>query len=182
MNRHKHSSRSTRRRGFTLVECLIGLAISAILLTAMAAAFNASVTNYRENEDMYWTMNNARQALARMTSQIRTAGYFDTSTNPVTAYGVSLWDPNNQCTFYTPEFELFRYDFRSADSKLYLVKLATNQEYVLCDNVVAATFTRTPTEDGTTSAKNVQISLTVQEGDFRRTLAAAAVVRKFLNW
>jgi len=42
------------RRGFTIVECLIGLAISAVLLTAVAVAFNASVVNYGENQDMYW--------------------------------------------------------------------------------------------------------------------------------
>jgi len=168
MNRHKHSSRSTRRRGFTLVECLIGLAISAILLTAMAAAFNASVTNYRENEDMYWTMNNARQALARMTSQIRTASTFNTM------------DPNNRCSFFTAANEDITYEFRSADNTLYLIMNATSQEYVLCDNVVAATFTKTPTDDGM-DCRSVQISMTVRNDDFQRTLAAAAVIRRNLG-
>ena len=68
---------SVRGRGFTLIECLMGLAISAILLVAVAVAFNASLTNYRENEDMFWAMNNARQALMRMTNEIRNAGYLD---------------------------------------------------------------------------------------------------------
>ncbi len=70
---HRLRECAADRRGFTVVECLIGLAISAILLAAVAAAFNASLTNYRENERMYVTMNNARQALTRMTSEIRTA-------------------------------------------------------------------------------------------------------------
>ena len=39
-------------RGFTLVELLLALAITGILLAAVAVAFNASVINYSENEDI----------------------------------------------------------------------------------------------------------------------------------
>ena len=157
--------------GFTIIECLLALAISAVLLTAVAVAFDASVTSYRENEDMFWTMNNARQALTRMTSEIRTAGYL----NGTTWYGVAhSATPSNQCVLYLPDQELISYKFVSADKKLYLVKNATN--YVLCDNVVNATFTTTSTNG--VDATSVQISLTVQSGHSQRTLAAAAVVRR----
>jgi prepilin-type N-terminal cleavage/methylation domain-containing protein len=110
-------------RGFTIIECLIGLAISAILLAAVAVAFNASVTNYRENEDMFWSVNNARQALARMTSEIRIG------------YPIQLTEPNNQCSFITASNEDITYEFRSADHKVYLRKnTVPPQEYVLCVN------------------------------------------------
>ena len=56
---------------------------------------------------------------------------------------------------------------------------ATGQQYKLCENVTAASFTRIPTADGT-DCKSVQISLTVQSGRFQRTLAAAAVIRRNL--
>jgi prepilin-type N-terminal cleavage/methylation domain-containing protein len=176
----------TSPRGFTIVECLIGLAISAVLLTAVAVAFNASIINYRENEDMFWTMNNARQALARMTSEIRVAGYLDEVAMPPVWYGVSLSDPNNMCTFRTADHELRRFEFRNATysnpacrNKLYLVKPATNEEYVLCENVINAIFTRTPCSDPVHGdARSVQISLTVRSGQSQRTLAAAAVVRR----
>jgi hypothetical protein len=65
-----------------------------VLLTAVAVAFNASIINYRENEDMFWSVNNARQALARMTSEIR-IGY------PVLVPPPPPPEPNNQCTFTT---------------------------------------------------------------------------------
>jgi prepilin-type N-terminal cleavage/methylation domain-containing protein len=152
-------------RGFTIIECLLGLAISAVLLTAVAVAFNASVINYQENEDMFWTMNNARQALARMTSQLRTG------------HTVLPTAPSNQCSFFTAANEDVTYDWRSAENRLYVKMNATNQSYKLCDNVTAATFTKIPTDDGT-DCKGVQIALTVQSGHSQRMLAAAAVVRR----
>jgi type II secretory pathway pseudopilin PulG len=163
--------------GFTIIECLLGLAISALLLTAVAVAFNASAVNYRENEEMFWTVNNARQALTRMTSEIRTAGYLDGSTVPSTWYGVAHnATPGSRCTLYLPNHELIKYQFVSADKKLYLVKNTTN--YALCDNVTNATFTTTSVNG--VDATSVQISLTVQSGGFQRTLAAAAVIRRNL--
>jgi prepilin-type N-terminal cleavage/methylation domain-containing protein len=158
-------------RGFTIVECLIGLAISAILLAAVAVAFNASVTNYRENEDMFWSVNNARQALARMTSEIRIC-------YPVLADT----EPNNQCSITTAPnsddiTEYITYEFRAADHKLYLKKNDINQEYVLCDDVVAARFDKVYTINGD-DVRGVQISLTVQSGGSRRTLSSVAAVRR----
>ena len=163
----KHTHYRIGRRGFTIIECLLGLAISAMLLTAVAVAFNASVINYRENEDMFWTMNNARQALARMTSQLRTGD------------NVLPTAPSNQCSFFTAASEDVTYDWRNAEKRLYVKMNATGQLYKLCENVTAASFTKIPTGDGT-DCKGVQISLTVQSGRFQRTLAAAAVIRRNL--
>jgi prepilin-type N-terminal cleavage/methylation domain-containing protein len=154
-------------RGFTLVECLIALAISAILLTALAVAFNASAINYGENEDMYKTVNGARQALTRMTSQLRTGYWVD----PLAAA--------NRCNFHTAANEDISYLFNSANGTLYLITNSDGNQYVLCDNVTTAAFTKTPTDAGD-DCKSVQISLTVRTGNFQRTLAAAAVIRRNL--
>jgi prepilin-type N-terminal cleavage/methylation domain-containing protein len=155
--------------GFTIVECLIGLAISAVLLTAVAFAFNASIVNYRENEQMYQAVNSARQSLMRMTSQLRTGDRIEPT------------DPDNRCSFFTAANENITYEFRSADHKLYLITNSNHREYVLCDNVTAARFTKTLTDDGMgLDCKSVQISLTVHSGDFQRTLCAAAVIRRNL--
>lgn len=167
MHTGKHGHLPIRRRGFTMVELLIGLAISAMLLAAVAAAFNASIVSYVENEQTFWAVNNARQALARMTSQLRTGHTVD----PIA--------DSNACSFFTAANEDITYQFRSADQKLYMRKNATGQEYVLCDDVVAASFTRTITGDGM-DCKSVQISLTVRSGNTRRVLSAAAVIRRNL--
>ena len=165
-------SRINNHFGFTLVELLLALAISAMLLVAVSVAFNASAMNYRENEEIFKTINNARQALFRMTSQLRTADAVDPNA------------PSNECTLITASVENITYRFNSGDSKLYLVTNddPSDSDYVLCENVTAMTCTKNAVfEDPIWKVKSVQISLTVSSGDMTRTLAAAAVVRRNLN-
>jgi len=169
-------------KAFTLVECLVGLAISAMLLAAIAAAFNASLISFGENEDMFRAISDARQAMARMTAQIRTAGYFP-DPNSELLWSVPYVADSNECGLWTPAGENISYEFRSTDQKLYLVKhisTTTKEEYVLCSNVVDAEFTMTPATNPI-DAKSVQISLTVRCGDVTRTLSSAAVVRRNLD-
>ncbi len=154
-------------RGFTIVECLISLAITAVLMVSLGVAFNASAMNYKENEQMFRTINSARQALTRITTQLRT-GHF-----------VNPGAPSYQCSFFTDANEDLTYEYRSADHKLYLITNSNHAEYTLCDNVTGATFTKTPTDNGS-DCKSVQISLTVRSGDIQRTVAAAAVIRRNL--
>jgi len=153
--------------GFTIVELLLVLAITGMLLAVVAVAFNASVINYRENEEIFKTINNARQALLRMTSQLRTGYWVDPNA------------PNNECSFFTADGQDLTYEYRSADNKLYLITNSDDQEYVLCENVTSVSFIKTATDDGL-DCKSVQISMTVQSGDMQRTVSTAVVIRKNL--
>ncbi|HUT28154.1 MAG TPA: prepilin-type N-terminal cleavage/methylation domain-containing protein [Sedimentisphaerales bacterium] len=162
--------------GFTIIELLLALAITALLLSAAAVAFNASISNYEENEQIFNAINKGRQALTRMTTELRTAGYHDPVIGLV---AVDPLAPGHQCNFRTATGGDFTYEFRSAVSKLYLINNDTGQEYTLCDNVTAATFTKDPTGDG--DCKSVQISLTVQSGNLQRKLSAAVVMRRNLK-
>ena len=176
-DRRYHDTRG--RAGFTVIECLIGLAISAMLMTALAVAFNASIVNFRENEDMFQSINRARQAMARMTSQLRTAGYADP--NGVW-WGVVQAAPSNQCEFWTSGGQHDVYEYRDASHGTdpnTLMLITNGSAYTLCDNVTAASFTKTAAADPA-DAKSVLISLTVQTGQSQRTLAAAAAVRRSL--
>ncbi len=159
---------SSIKHGFTVVELLIALAITGLLLVAVAVAFNASVINYRENEDIFKTINKARQALFRITTQIRTG----------------LVDPTvlseDRCKLLSADGSEITYRYDSADNKLYLHDHGTGTDYLLCDNVTAMTFQKdndTPTGD----VKSVQISMTVESGDVQQTVSAAAVIRKILE-
>ncbi len=163
--RYAHRSHAA---AFTVAECLISLAISALLMTAVAVAFNASLVNFRENEEMFESINHARQALSRMTSQLRTGQYIDPNA------------ASTECSFYTSGNEDITYEYRAADKKLYLITNSDGSEYTLCDDVTAASFSRTPTADNT-DCKSVLISLTVQCGNSTRTLSAAAVIRRNLG-
>ena len=151
--------------GFTLVEVLISLAICAMLMAAVASAFNAAAMGYQENRDIYNALNNGRQALCRMTSELRTG------------YNVDPNDPNTECSFVTSAGESITYRYVPNDSNLYLVK--GTAQYTLCENVSSMVFTRTTTEDGN-DCTSVQMLLQVQSGDVEKDLAAAAVIRRNL--
>jgi len=155
---------------FSIAELLIALAITGILLAAVAVAFNAAAINCRENENIFKTINNARQALFRITTQLRTANAVEPNS------------PDNECSLITAGGEDITYRFNSADNKLYLITNddLLDDDYVLCENVTSMSFIKTPTDDGS-DAKSVQISMTVQSGNRLRTVSAAAVVRKNLN-
>jgi prepilin-type N-terminal cleavage/methylation domain-containing protein len=156
--------------GFTLVEILISVTILAVLLTAVAVAFDASVVNYNENEAIAKTMNTARQALLRMTTDIRTAT------------AVAVDDPDNQqCSMILADgIGNITYRYNSADNTLYLDDNNSGSSYVLCTNVTAISFDRATVPGDPMAIRNVRISMTVSADDRSRTLSAAAVVRRNL--
>ncbi len=69
MNR---TSISTRHRGFSLLELLVALAISAILLTAAMVALDASFRAYRRTTEEASTHTISRLAMHRLLAMIRT--------------------------------------------------------------------------------------------------------------
>ncbi len=157
--------------GFTVAELLITLVISALLLAAVAVAFNASFMNYTENEKIIKTLNSARQALFRMTTQLRTA----TIVNPN--------EPDYQCSMFTADNNDITYKYNSSDNKLYLITNddLMDDDYVLCDNVTAMTFTR-ETYAVNYEVKNIQITMTVERDGTQQTLSAAVVIRQNLQY
>ena len=157
--------KARNKNGFGVVELLIALAITAMLLVAVAVAFNASMMNYRHNEDTFNAVNRARQALFRITTQLRTG------------YMVDPCAPSNECSFYTAGGDDITYEYRNADDKLYLITNSNGQEYVLCDNITAMSFIKTPKDDGS-DCKSVQISITVVIGGAQQTVSSAAVIRR----
>ena len=158
--------------GFTIVELLLALAVTGLLLAAVAVAFNASIINYRENEDIFKTTNSARQALLRITTQLRMATAVDPNS------------PVNECTLITAGGEDITYRYNDSDNKLYLITNddLSDSDYVLCDNVTAMTFKKdTATEGAIVYVKSVQLSMTVVSGNVRRTASTAAVIRRNLK-
>lgn len=155
-----------------MVELLVAMAITAILLTAVAVAFNASIMNYRVNEDIFRSVNDARQALFRLTTQLRTAAAVDPNA------------PANECSMITAGGEDITYRYDSGDSVLYLITNddTTDADYVLCRNVEAMTFTKaTFVDDAVIKVKSVQIAISVRSNSVTTRLAAAAAIRRNLD-
>lgn len=162
----------TSLAGFSIVELLVALAITSLVLVAVAVAFNASIINYRQNEDIFESINSARGAVLRMTTQLRTANAVEPNA------------PSNQCSLITADGEDITYHYNSSDNKLYLVTNSdtSDPDYVLCSNVTAMTFTNdTATDEGVTYVKSVQISITVAVGTAQQKVSAAAVIRRNLQ-
>ncbi|MHC4290822.1 MAG: prepilin-type N-terminal cleavage/methylation domain-containing protein [Planctomycetota bacterium] len=168
--------------GFTIVEVMLSLTILAILMTAVAFAFDASVTNYQANKGIYETVNTARQAMLRITNDLRSA-------QAVALIGGG--DPDNtQVSLVTNTGTDITYRYDSTDNTLYYDDNASSSNYVLCNNVTGATFNRTEhqidRDSGAggmvtiTAIRDVRIVLTLTDdtGDISHTLAAATLVRK----
>lgn len=169
----KNPMQNTKHRtGFTLVEVLLAVAIGGMLLAAVAVAFSAAAVNCRENEEMFKTINNARQALLRMSSQLRTAN----AVNPAA--------PSNECSLITAAGQDITYRYNSTDKKLYLITNddLTDSDYVLCDNVAAMTCAKNVVvEEAVTKVMSVEVTLTVCNGDMQRTICGAAAIRRNLK-
>jgi prepilin-type N-terminal cleavage/methylation domain-containing protein len=174
MQNTRYEIRDTKyETGFTIVELLLALAMASILLAAVATAFNASIVNYRENEDIFKAINSARGALLRITSQLRTADAVDPNS------------PANECTLITAGGDDITYQYNNGDNKLYLITNddLSDPDYVLCDNVTAMTFTKdTVIIESIEKVRSVQVSITVARGNAQRKISAAAVVRRNLSW
>jgi len=65
--------RFRRNAGLSLVEILIALAITALLITATAVAFDAAFRSYETNHDLAMAGMSARNSLYQMTALIRSA-------------------------------------------------------------------------------------------------------------
>ena len=154
--------------GFTIPELLISIVITGILLVAIGVAFDGAIINYQQNKDISQTTNLARQAVVRMTNDIRTGQGFDTTA------------ASSECTFTTAMDENITYEYRSNDEELYLIQNADSSEYLLCENVSSMTFNNTLTDDGL-DVRSVQITMTISIDDVERKVSGAAVVRKNLE-
>ncbi len=161
------------RSAFTLMEVLISMTILAVLMTAVAVAFDASMKNYKDNEALAKQMNIARAALLRMTNDIRTAREIVVNADSTQCRIASNGDDQ-------PDI-IYRFD----GNVLYLDVCSSSGppiHYVLCENIAEMTFTWSPVPGQPSLVRNVRITMTVtdESSQTSKKLAAAAVVRRNL--
>lgn len=97
MNRH-------RRRGFTVVELIISVAILAMVMTAVATAFHSSMTTYEENDKVSSAMQVAQRVMGQIKRQIRTASDVD-SADPNAI--LSIKNPADQSSLTLAEYRYY---------------------------------------------------------------------------
>jgi prepilin-type N-terminal cleavage/methylation domain-containing protein len=120
--RHGRRQQNARgRRGFSLVEMLIALAITSTLLTAVFVALDASFTAYQRTTEVASTHTISRLTMHRMLTLIRTGSEFGPFPTNLTEDPVVESD---YMEFYAANGQLMRLEWRPSEEALYIVYIA----------------------------------------------------------
>ncbi len=168
-----HRAAARRRAGLGLVEAMIALAITAALLTAVAAAFSASSAAINENDEFFMATQGGRVALSRILTQVRRGT-------------VSTASTAQQMTLITDSGKTHRYhiDLTAKVIKLIVVEGGVETTHVLARTISAGAFTyENGTDyDGNPCVKRVAMTLTVERKNNRILFSGTGTCRAVLNY
>ncbi len=151
-----------RHRGLSIGELLISLAISAMLLTAVAAAYSASASAIEINDQFFRASQAARVSVNQIMAQVRKC-------QTVTINPTSL-----VMTTATGEDRTYAFDSASNTLTLTLTNQLVPPTYKLAHNVSNVSFT--------TDGKSVSMSITVQVGNNKVLLTGCAAPRRTITY
>jgi prepilin-type N-terminal cleavage/methylation domain-containing protein len=180
MNTTQPSSPGPRRRGFSMIELLVALSISAMLLTAMLSALDAAWRSYKHTTESASTHVVSRIVMHRLLAMIRTGSDFspfpaDTTDPAQNPLATNTMDFVTEADRIAGNNRVTRIERRSAPSgggyELWLVYLngATNpptvtEQYPLLRDVREAVFVMQ--FDPGPRLRKATIDLTIQPNDF----------------
>jgi prepilin-type N-terminal cleavage/methylation domain-containing protein len=155
-------SQISRRRGLSLVECLISLAITALLLSSVAAAFHASTQAIEMNDQFYRAQQAARVSVNQILTQVRKcqSGVVDTSSLALTT------DTGQDRTYALTGTDLTMTFTPPGALSPATVKLASNIQ----------------TLQFTTDGKSIAMLVTVSVGTNQVTLCGSAFPRRLITY
>jgi len=129
---NNNRSRQFRRRaGLSMVELLLALSITAILLTATAAAFNAAFTNYKVNNELTTASMSSRNAVYQMCATIRSA--YNDPDDPNAAV-IEVSSDGTECSMLDANGRDIVYHYSSTEKKLQ-ISIDGSQWYTMVENV-----------------------------------------------
>jgi len=177
--RRRPAARPARRRGFTIAELLISVAILAVLLAAVAVAAHAVLVNYAANTRSADVTQAARIVLHRMMGEVRTA-------DAVTS------DDHRLVVIPPPNDELItEIAYELTGGVLYCTRIVNGQEIgwpviASSDRVQIAGFdvSRQTAVDGggLTYTRSVSAALTLRSGEDYFGINASACPRRNLTY
>ena len=182
-----------RRRctGLSLVEVLIALAIAALLMTAVAMAFDAAFTSYKVNHDIAMSNMAARNSLYQITSTIRSAWndpQYDIGGGVTEDRGIYVNSDGTECSFIdaTGREIVYRYDAAAQQLK---VNIDSGSKWYVYMNNVSPVAAGTPIFAATEpvfagfppgTVGRVDIRFKVTEGTVAREVSASVVPRNLV--
>ena len=167
-----------RRRGLSIFEVMISLAIVAMLLSAVATAFSASSAVIEANDEFFRASQAARVTMNQLLAEVRRSDNIDVFTDRLNVGQPEKADgtPGNDVRF--------RYD--SATKRLLFcpdVNAVPLKEYTLSSNVTACKFTADMKAGATpTYPVRVAIELDVVVGNNQVRLTGSAAPRRAQDW
>jgi type II secretory pathway pseudopilin PulG len=162
------------RLGLSLAEVMISLAISAMLLTAVAAAFSASSEAIEQNDTFFRASQAARVSMTQILTEIRRAN------------AVQVPASNKSLSMITFDNHDRTYSYDSAAQKLKLITndILTDPDYTLASNCTSATFDADTITDAGGIKHVVRVAVTVIVKVDRNAirLTGSAAPRKEQTW
>lgn len=123
-----------KRRGLGLAEMMIALVISALLLTATAAALDSSFKAYAINQEQSTLMQSARVAMNRITSTIRLSDtHAPLNNTPLGSFMVGTTVTDTGISMYDETDTLITFKYDSANKKVICVN--GTSEHVMLEGV-----------------------------------------------
>jgi Tfp pilus assembly protein PilW len=183
----RHRRNLAGRLGLSLVEVMISLAISATLLTAIAAAFSASSSAIEANDNVFRASQAARVTMLHLLSEIR-MGTIDPASTPtamrlLTSGTASLKESGIASI---PEDRTYRFD-AAPNNRLVMVtnSITTDPDYTLTSNVDPAV-SRFSYDTGTDASgapivERVNVTIAVKVGKTTVRLAGTASPRHYIT-
>ncbi|HUS92684.1 MAG TPA: prepilin-type N-terminal cleavage/methylation domain-containing protein [Phycisphaerae bacterium] len=175
--------RHNRRAGFTLIEVLIAVTLSALLLAAVAVAMSASLYSYEQNTGSADSDQVVRTLLMRMRREMRTADAID--------FGA----PGNEVIIYPPAndrgIEKIRYEYDYGQQKLiyHLTVSGDTTSETLLDpsspvKVLSfyTTYYTAQDEGGVWYTQRAVVQIYVQEDASYRTITCSAAPRRNVTY
>lgn len=170
-NTNNPGRRGRGREGFTLVEALLSLAITALLMAALGSAVFTTLKSYSENERIATSTQVARAVLQRMMKEVRSCAAISTNSTTIT-----LIPPDANVA------QQIRYRYDSSDKQLYYDKTVGGvmYSYPACgENGTVTDFTVS-----TVMAQNgvdpvcITVTMTLKVGDETFVFTASAAPRR----
>jgi prepilin-type N-terminal cleavage/methylation domain-containing protein len=190
-------NRPNRQKGMSLAEVMISLAISAMLLTAIGAAFNSSSSIIQNNERFFRATQAGRVGLNQITTEVRRSDAIvdrDTTVTAGTTTFVVKGITANLLPIYRPAEarvtgEMVRYYRYDPASKKLLLSFLNDQgvasaEYLLAENVESSPFSWDMGVDynNATCVARVAIALDVKVGSNYVRLSGSAAPRRSMTY
>jgi len=174
------------RRGLSMVEALVSLAICSGLLVAAGTAFTASASAVQNNTDFTKASQTARVTMNQMLVEVRRA---DSIQCPSTTTASTYFDVIRPDETITPNEVFRRYAYDATAKQLtlqiYYAGATAGPKYVLANNISAASFG--PPQMGTdanntTVVQRLPVTMTATVGKNAVPLSGTAGPRRALKY